>query len=259
MQLRPRAAALLAALGAGLLLSACGSGGSSTITVGNENKSDNALIGAGTKSAEKTSEKCPSGTPAPCSLAASTPTSGPLSKKPVVTVPAGAAPTTLVTKDLIVGTGPEAKPGEAVTVNYVGVLYKDGTEFDSSWKRNEPFTFTLGKGQVIKGWDKGIVGMKIPARGRILASFNPPPPERQSAWTRGATGPGTLTMGEAMRYVLSLPVSTVIIGVDSVAQLEENVQIARSFTPLSAGQLAGLTAKTEPIKKQALFFRPWES
>lgn len=106
--------------------------------------------------------------------------------------------------------------------------------------------------------EMGIVGMKIPARGRILASFNPPPPERQSAWTRGATGPGTLTMGEAMRYTLSLPVSTVIIGVDSITQLEENVKIARSFTPLSAGQLTGLAAKTEPIKRQALFFRAWE-
>lgn len=103
--------------------------------------------------------------------------------------------------------------------------------------------------------EMGIVGMKIPARGRILSSWTPPPPEAQPAWTRGATGPGTLTMGEAIRYTLSLPVSTVIIGVDSIGQLEENVKIARAFTPLSAGQLAGLAAKTEPIKKQALFFR----
>ncbi|MFI5180479.1 MAG: aldo/keto reductase [Thermoanaerobaculia bacterium] len=103
--------------------------------------------------------------------------------------------------------------------------------------------------------EMGIVGMKIPARGRILASFRPPPPEQQTSWTRGATSPGTLTMSEAMRYVLSLPVSTVIIGVDSIAQLEEDVKIARSFTPLSGGQLAALTAKVEPVMKQALFFR----
>jgi aryl-alcohol dehydrogenase-like predicted oxidoreductase len=66
-------------------------------------------------------------------------------------------------------------------------------------------------------------------------------------------------MREAMRYVLSLPVSTVIVGVDSTAQLEENVQIAKSFTPLSGPQLAELQTKAEPVKKQALFFRPWEA
>ena len=63
-----------------------------------------------------------------------------------------------MTKDLIDGTGAEAKAGETVTVNYVGVLYKGGKEFDASWKRNEPFTFTLGKGEVITGWDQGIAG-----------------------------------------------------------------------------------------------------
>jgi len=107
--------------------------------------------------------------------------------------------------------------------------------------------------------EMGIVGMKIPARGRILSSWAPPPAGSAPSWTGTATGSGTLTMPEAMRYVLSLPVSTVIIGVDSIAQLEENVRIARSFTPLSAAQLAGLSAKAEPVKRQALFFRPWEA
>jgi len=107
--------------------------------------------------------------------------------------------------------------------------------------------------------EMGIVGMKIPARGRILSSWTPPPPESQPAWTRGATGPGTLTMREAMRYVLSLPVSTVIIGCDTAAQVEENVAIARAFTPLSGGQLAELQTRVEPVKRQALFFRPWET
>jgi aryl-alcohol dehydrogenase-like predicted oxidoreductase len=105
--------------------------------------------------------------------------------------------------------------------------------------------------------EMGIIGMKIPARGRILSSWNPPPPEQQR---RGqvATRPGTITMKEAVRYVLSLPVSTVIVGCDSVAQLEENVQLARAFTPLSASQMAELSARTEPVKRQALFFRRWE-
>src|SRR5579864_2195006 len=66
---------------------------------------------------------------------------------------------------------------------------------------------------------------------------------------------GTLDMREAMYYSLSLPVSTVIIGCDSIAQLEENVQLARDFTPLSQQQMAELTAKAEPVSKQSLFFR----
>ena len=84
-----------------------------------------------------------------------------------MTVPSGAAPTKLVTKELIVGTGPEAKAGDSVTVNYVGVLYKGGQEFDSSWKRNEPFTFTLGKGQVIRV-DQGVAGMKVGGRRELI-------------------------------------------------------------------------------------------
>jgi aryl-alcohol dehydrogenase-like predicted oxidoreductase len=66
-------------------------------------------------------------------------------------------------------------------------------------------------------------------------------------------------MKEAMTYVLSLPVSTVIVGCDNVGQLEENVRIAQEFTPLSGAQLAALGARTEAIKRQALFFRTWQT
>lgn len=100
----------------------------------------------------------------------------------------------------------------------------------------------------------GIIGMKIPARGRLLTGYRPPPPEQQRG-TQKATRSGTLTMREAMRYVLSLPVSTVIVGVDSIAQLEENVAIARDFTPLGARQLASLERKAEPVGRAALWFR----
>jgi FKBP-type peptidyl-prolyl cis-trans isomerase len=87
-----------------------------------------------------------------------------ISKKPVVTVPTGPAPTHLVTKDLVVGTGQTAKAGDTVTVNYVGVLYKTGKEFDSSWSRNQPFTTALTNGSVIPGWVQGIPGMKVGGR-----------------------------------------------------------------------------------------------
>jgi len=168
--IRSRTGLALATLGAAVLIAGCGSSGSSsTITVGNENSADNALIKAGgTTTTTSSTTKCPSGSPAPCAYAATTPTSGPLSKEPTVTVPSGPAPTTLVTKDLIVGTGPEATSGETVTVNYVGVLYSNGKVFDASWKRHEPLTFALGKGQVIPGWDKGVAGMKVGGRRELV-------------------------------------------------------------------------------------------
>ncbi len=104
----------------------------------------------------------------------------------------------------------------------------------------------------------GIIGMKVPARGRILSSWTPPPIEQQKHSWEGmvlAPTPGTLDMRQAMYYSLSLPVSTVIIGCDSVAQLEQNVQLAREFTPFSEKQMIALAQKAEPVSKQALFFR----
>jgi aryl-alcohol dehydrogenase-like predicted oxidoreductase len=104
----------------------------------------------------------------------------------------------------------------------------------------------------------GIIGMKVPARGRLLSTWTPPPIEQQKHMWEGmvlAPTPGTIDMRHAMRYSLSLPVSTVIIGCDSIPQLEQNVQLAREFTPLNQQQMAELTAKAEPVSKQALFFR----
>jgi aryl-alcohol dehydrogenase-like predicted oxidoreductase len=104
----------------------------------------------------------------------------------------------------------------------------------------------------------GIIGMKVPARGRLLASWMPPSLEaQQHSWEGSAiaTRPGVMSMPEAMRFTLSHPVSTVIIGCDSLAQLEENVQIARDFTPLSGTQMAALNELAEPVAKQSLFFR----
>jgi uncharacterized protein len=105
----------------------------------------------------------------------------------------------------------------------------------------------------------GIIGMKIPARGRILTSWNPPSIEQQKHSWEGmsiqTSSPGTLNMREAMYYTLSRPVSTVIIGCDSIAQLEENVQLARDFTPITDKHAGELVAKAEPCAKPSLFFR----
>lgn len=99
----------------------------------------------------------------------------------------------------------------------------------------------------------GIIGMKIPARGRLLQGFQPP--QRQPWGSGKALRPGTLTMKEAMDYALSHSLSTVIIGVDTLAQLEENIALARSFSQLNTQQLKGLESKAAPVAEQALWFR----
>jgi peptidylprolyl isomerase len=88
--------------------------------------------------------------------------------EPKVTVPKGAPPKKLVVKDIEKGTGAEAKAGDEVEVQYVGVNYKRGDKFDASWDRNEPFSFQLGAGMVIPGWDQGIEGMKVGGRRELI-------------------------------------------------------------------------------------------
>lgn len=88
--------------------------------------------------------------------------------KPRIEVPKGAATTELTIRDLVVGDGPEAQPGRVVQVHYVGVTFASGKEFDSSWERDRPFKFAVGGGRVIKGWDRGVRGMKVGGRREII-------------------------------------------------------------------------------------------
>jgi FKBP-type peptidyl-prolyl cis-trans isomerase len=85
-------------------------------------------------------------------------------KAPTVKIPSIAAPTELVSKTLIPGTGAVVKAGQTVVANYVGQIWKTGKVFDSSWQRGQPQPFVIGKGQVIPGWDKSVVGQKIGSR-----------------------------------------------------------------------------------------------
>jgi peptidylprolyl isomerase len=117
-------------------------------------------------------------------------------KKPKVTVPAGAPPKKLVTKDLKEGTGPAAKAGDDVTMDYVGVSYSTKEEFDSSFTSGQPFDLTLGQGQVIAGWDEGIVGMKVGGRRELII-----PPDM----AYGAQGrPPTIKPNETLVFVVDL-------------------------------------------------------
>jgi peptidylprolyl isomerase len=87
--------------------------------------------------------------------------------KPDVTIPDNPPPADLVVEDLVLGEGEEARSGQRVSVHYVGVAWSTGSQFDASWDRNEPFDFGLGAGEVIKGWDQGVVGMRPGGRRRL--------------------------------------------------------------------------------------------
>jgi peptidylprolyl isomerase len=105
-----------------------------------------------------------------------------LKQKPEIPKPTGSPPPNLTENDIVVGKGKKATKGDKVTVQYVGVAFSTGEEFDASWDRKEPFKFTLGNGEVIPGWDQGVVGMKeggrreltIPAELAYGAQGSPP-------------------------------------------------------------------------------------
>jgi aryl-alcohol dehydrogenase-like predicted oxidoreductase len=102
-----------------------------------------------------------------------------------------------------------------------------------------------------------IIGMKVATRGRMISTWAPPPLEDQPERMRTPL-PGTITIEEALKYNMSLPVSTTIIGVDNVAQIEQNVKIASEFSPLSEAEMEALEYKTLPIVRQGLYFRRWD-
>ncbi len=118
------------------------------------------------------------------------------SDKPTVTIPESDAPTGLVVDDLTVGTGDEASAGHNVEVHYVGVAWSTGRQFDASWDRGETFEFRLGRGQVIQGWDDGVVGMKVGGRRRLTI------PPAMGYGSRGAGG--VIKGGETLVFVVDL-------------------------------------------------------
>ena len=97
-----------------------------------------------------------------------TPARGPLSRPPKIRAHKGPAPKRLVIKNIIKGTGPKAKDERELTVNYVGAFYSNGKVFDSSWRDGELFTFTIGRGEVIEGWERGLVGMRVGGRRELI-------------------------------------------------------------------------------------------
>ena len=118
-------------------------------------------------------------------------------EKPHVYVPPGAAPPSeLQVEDLVVGDGPEATEGHEVEVHYVGVAWSTRKQFDASWDRGQPFRFGHGGGQVIKGWDQGVVGMRVGGRRQVTI-----PPSL--GYGRAGAG-GVVKGGETLVFVVDL-------------------------------------------------------
>jgi peptidylprolyl isomerase len=134
-------------------------------------------------------------TPPPTSPApASTPTSKPSKPTATPTATKPSAPEVVGIVDLTVGKGPAVAAGDKVRMHYTGTLL-DGTEFDSSRRRNKPFEFTLGKGQVIKGWEQGVPGMKVGGKRRLTIP---------ASLGYGARGAGTIPPNSTLIFDVEL-------------------------------------------------------
>lgn len=120
-----------------------------------------------------------------------------MSEKPHVYVPAGEAPPAeLVIEDIEMGTGDEAQPGHNVEVHYAGNAWSTRQQFDASWDRGDTFSFRLGAGQVIGGWDQGVAGMKVGGRRRLVI------PPALGYGSRGAGG--VIKPNETLVFVVDL-------------------------------------------------------
>ncbi|MYW04609.1 FKBP-type peptidyl-prolyl cis-trans isomerase [Streptomyces sp. SID3343] len=116
--------------------------------------------------------------------------------KPEIDFPEGGVPADLEITEIWEGDGDVAAAGHNVSVHYVGVAFSTGEEFDASWNRNSPLDFKLGVGQVIEGWDRGVQGMKVGGRRKLVI------PAHLAYGDRGA--PGAIAPGETLIFVVDL-------------------------------------------------------
>jgi peptidylprolyl isomerase len=116
-------------------------------------------------------------------------------QKPKIVKPQGDPPTQLVIKDIVKGTGPKAKPGDTLTMQYVGNSWSTGEQFDASWDRGQAFPFQLGAGMVIPGWDQGMVGMRKGGRRLLII-----PPDMGY----GPQGSGPIGPNETLVFAVDL-------------------------------------------------------
>ena len=119
-----------------------------------------------------------------------------MTDKPLVEPHIGPAPDDLLIEDIVVGEGSVAESGATVVVHYVGVAASTGEEFDASWNRGDTFNFPLGAGYVIAGWDRGVAGMRVGGRRRLVI------PAHLGYGDRGAGG--VIAPGETLIFVVDL-------------------------------------------------------
>jgi peptidylprolyl isomerase len=173
---------------------------------GSDNKSTSTASGPAAAEAPATTTvqppdvtvQTPATTPTTSTNAPATPTSisKDLKTKPAIPTPTGTPPTKLVIKDIVKGKGRTARVGKNVTVQYVGVSWSTGQQFDASWDRGQPFQFQLGDQHIIRGWNQGVAGMKVGGRRELVI-----PPELGY----GAQGsPPTIAPNETLVFVIDL-------------------------------------------------------
>ena len=156
---------------------------------GSDNKS---VASAQSSPSASASSSATPAAPAACAAISPNP---PAAGEPTVPPVSGKPLPTLVVKDIKVGTGAAAKSGQTLTVNYVGVSCSTGKAFDASYPRKQPFSFALGKGQVIQGWDQGLVGMKVGGRRELVIPAD---------LGYGASGSGSIKPNETLIFVVDL-------------------------------------------------------
>ncbi len=173
-------------------------------------------------------------------------------EKPTVELPA-ATPTELVVTDLIVGTGAAAKVGDIVSVHYVGVRSEDGTEFDNSYDRGQPFEVTLGAGGVIQGWDEGLVGIQVGGRRQL---------DIPAELAYGDTPRGEIIQaGDALTFVVDavkiVPGAPATVAADAPTEVPAVVTTATELvvTDLVTGDECDVAFPGDTVYVQAILYR----
>jgi peptidylprolyl isomerase len=176
----------LAVLAIALPLGAAGCGGKSKSS---SSASSSSTPTSTTTSSTETSTREATGSVPPA------PDEKKLGKKPSISRPSGNPPSTLQKRDIVKGKGKEAKSGDQVSVQYVGISWSNGKQFDASWDRGQPFEFQLGAGMVIPGWDQGVAGMKEGGRRQLII-----PPDL----AYGPAGQGPIGPNETLVFDIDL-------------------------------------------------------
>jgi peptidylprolyl isomerase len=163
--------------------------------------------------------------------------------KPTITIPKTTAPSTLSVTTIVQGTGPAIAAGDEVVSQYVGQIWRNGTEFDSSWKRNDPSAFVVGANQLIPAWDKGLVGVKVGSRVMLVV------PPSEGYGSTGASSAG-ITATDTLVFVIDVlgryPSAEGSAAAASASASPETVPTSAPASPAASGSAATSPAAASP-------------